>query len=441
VVLAGGCDTAVVESLESRRALRQAMVGWLDPADPPELAAFTLEDVWRDSPDPLEIDCHPDDLAYMLFTSGVREPLHGVPTTHRNIGVLVDWALGYFELGPHDRVAGHACLTLAPSGFDVHVTFAAGAELHQVPADAATDPRRIIDFIESRSVSVWLSAPSNLMRVARLDLLEGRRTLPALRHVAWCGDQLPTTALRYWREHVPQTALSNLYGSTETTIASTCYRVPDDFDASRAHVPIGTACPGQELLVLDENLNETREGEIGDIYVRGAGLSPGYWREPEATRLAFPSPSSGGVGPDRLFRTGDRGRRGPDGAVRLLGRPDFQLETSGESIEPDEIEHAILHLAAVTACAVVPVTVSDVGGSLVGCAYVPSNGRNLNTRELRRQLAERLPERIIPSRWLILDELPIDSRGKVDRAFIRTLLRGWPTPSEMSEQPRMALGR
>jgi len=112
-----------------------------------------------------------------------------------------------------------------------------------------------------------------------------------------------------------------------------------------------------------------------------------------------------------------RGRRGPDGAARLLGRPDFQLETSGESVEPDEIEHAILHLADVTACAVVPVTVSDVGGSLVCCAYVPSHGRNLNARELRRQLAERLPEGIIPSRWLILDELPIDSRGKVDRAF------------------------
>jgi amino acid adenylation domain-containing protein len=441
VVLAGGCGREILEDLDSRRALRRAIVGWLDPSAPPRSARFTLEDVSHGSPDPLAIDSHPDDLAYMMFTSGVREPLRGVPTTHRNLGVFVDWALDHFKLGPDDRVAGHTSLTLASSSFDVHATFAAGAELHQLPVAASSDSRAAIDFIENRSVSVWLSAPATLMRAARSDLLEGR-DVSSLRHVAWCGDALPTRALHYWRQHAPGATLTNMYGSTETTIACSYYSVPDDFEVTRAHVPIGAACPGHELLVLDDELNEVPEGEVGDIYVRGAGLSPGYWRDPEATRAAFPTRLSSQCS-ERLFRTGDRGRRGPNGTVRLLGRPDFQLEASGEGVGPDEVEHAILHLQEVAACAVVPVTVSEVGGSLVGCAYVPSNGRALSIREVRRQLAERLPEHIIPSRWLILDELPVDGRGKVDRALIRTLLRGWPSSHqvEAGDRPHISMWR
>lgn len=429
VLLAGGCDPGLLENFESRRALRKAVVGWLSLSEPPASARFTLDDVTGSSAESLPFEAHPDDVAYMLFTSGERDPLRGVPITHRNVRAFVEWAVDHFGMGSSDRVAGSASLTQALSSFDIHATFAAGAELHQIPASMASDPRRVVDFIEDRAVTVWLSAPSILRHATGGDVLAGR-DLSSLRHVAWCGDSVPTPSLHYWRKHVPGAELTNLYGATEVTVAS-AYTVPSDFGRSETHVPIGTGCAGHELLILTDDFRRAAEGEVGDVYVRGPGLSPGYWQETEGTQWAFPTNPEVTDGSDRLFRTGDRGRVEADGRIRFLGRADVKLAVEGPGLEPDTLEYAILQLPDIEACVVVPVTVSTVGTELVGCAYVPRNGKTLRTQELRDQLADSVPWSMIPARWLILEELPVDRHGKVDRTLVRTLLRGWPADREV----------
>src|SRR4029077_15666403 len=143
---------------------------------------------------------------------------------------------------------------------------------------------------------------------------------------------------------------------TEATIASSYYTVPALPEDDGAAIPIGTPCEGEELLVLSEALRPVPPGEVGDLYIRGVGLSPGYWRDPEKTRAAFvPNPASADPA-ERLYRTGDPPGGGPDGLCVFLGRTDSQIKSRGYRIELGEIETAVNALSFLQECAVVAIT-------------------------------------------------------------------------------------
>jgi len=411
----------VLRDLDSRGALDSIACGWLGREDPPRTMAFTLTDIEGASAEASPSDVGPDDLAYILFTSGTTGAPKGVPITHGSVRAFVDWAVQHFDLGPHDRLSGHTALTFDLSTFDIYATFAAGAELHHVPKRARLMPHELSDFIHDRGLTLWFSVPSQLAYVARFDALDGR-SFPTLRHVAWCGDVLPTPVLLYWKRKLSEVTFTNLYGPTEATVASSYYEVPKDFEDPTADIPIGTPCAGERLLVLNEDLRPVAEGEAGDVYIGGVGLSPGYWRDLERTQAAFVSDPEASNGGGRLYRTGDRGRLGSDGMVHFLGRADFQIKASGYRVEPGEVENAILGLDEVAACAVVAVTVDDFNGSAIGCVYVASNGAPLPVGEVKKRLAVALPSYMVPTRWLGVDDLPVDSRGKIDRTRARALL-------------------
>lgn len=423
VALLAGVGPGVVDDLDLRGTLGAVQLAWLDDGPAPfEHPAFGTADI-ATAPVDAPYHARPEDLAYILFTSGTTGRPKGVPITHRNVRAFIEWAVEYFQLGPSDRLSGHTALTFDLSTFDVFATFAAGAELHQVPRTVRMMPHEVGGFIDERALTLWFSVPSQLSYVARFDGLAGH-ALGSLRHVAWCGDVLPPANLCYWKRRLPGVAFTNLYGPTEATVASSYYRVPDDFDDPAADVPIGVACAGEELLVLDEEHRPTEPGEVGDIYIKGVGLSPGYWHDPERTDACFlPAPGANGTG-ERMYRTGDRGRLLADGTVAFLGRADFQIKTAGYRVEPAEVENAILQLGDVAACAVVAVDDDGIPGTVVGCAYVPRNGEPIRPGEVKKRLLQSLPPYMIPTRWLRLEELPVDSRGKIDRRHARTLLGG-----------------
>src|SRR5437762_4630094 len=147
-------------------------------------------------------------------------------------------------------------------------------------------------------------------------------------------------------KRLPNARFTNLYGPTEATIASSYYAVPRCPRDEREPIPFGDACDGEELLVLDGRLQPVAAGDIGDLYIRGTGLSPGYWRDPEKTDRVF-LPCPGGAGPrDRIYKTGDLARRGADGLFYFLGRADTQIKSRGYRIELGEIEAALHSLPA-----------------------------------------------------------------------------------------------
>jgi acyl-coenzyme A synthetase/AMP-(fatty) acid ligase len=247
---------------------------------------------------------------------------------------------------------------------------------------------------------------------------------PALRRLLWCGEVLPTPTLRYWMPRLPHVTFTNLYGPTETAIASTYYTVPHCPGDDREPIPIGRPCGGEDVLLLDDALAPTPAGEIGEICIRGVGLSPGYWRDPERTAQVFVElPGSDAPG-GRVYRTGDLGRMDENGLLYFLGRKDSQIKSRGYRIELGEIEAALESLGLLRECAVVALPGEGFEGTAIGCGYVPSGAEPITPLTLRQALARLLPTYMLPARWLEFDQLPRNANGKIDRREIRERISG-----------------
>lgn len=259
--------------------------------------------------------------------------------------------------------------------------------------------------------------PSTFAYMARFGVIR-EDDFPTLRRVIWCGEVLPTPVLAHWMQRVPRPSYTNLYGPTETTIASSFYSVPGPPEDVTMPIPIGLPCAGEDILVLDEDLREVGLGETGELCIAGAGLSPGYWRDPERTRAAFVvQPATG----RRLYLTGDLGQRDQDGVLHFLGRKDSQIKSRGYRIELGEIEAALTAVKGVAECAVVGAPSDGFEGTAICCAWAPLPGAELDRIRLRQALVQALPSYMLPSRWLALDELPKNVNGKIDRRLLREM--------------------
>jgi amino acid adenylation domain-containing protein len=358
------------------------------------------------------------DRAHILFTSGSTGTPKGVMITHASVIRFVEWATDYFGLSAADRLSGHSPFHFDLSTFDLFGTFAAGAQLHLVPPELNVLPHRLAEFIRDSGLTQWFSVPSVLALMTQLDVVRPG-DFPSLRRLLWCGEVFPTRALRYWMTRLPHVTFTNLYGPTEATIASSYYSVARCPDDDRAAIPIGQACAGEDLLVLDETLHPVSPGEIGDLYIRGVGLSPGYWRDPDKTHAAFLRDPSGTGPADRMYRTGDLAKVGADGLVYFVGRADTQIKSRGYRIELGEIEAALLTLRDIREAAVVALPTDTFEGTAIGCAYVARPNTPVAPLQLRRELAKLLPAYMLPSRWRAHERLPRNINGKIDRRRIR----------------------
>jgi acyl-coenzyme A synthetase/AMP-(fatty) acid ligase len=194
--------------------------------------------------------------------------------------------------------------------------------------------------------------------------------------------------------------------------------VPECPSDEREPIPIGRACGGEELLVLDAERKPVPPGCVGDLYIRVAGVSPGYWQDSARTREAFVA-SRGGRRGQRMYRTGDLAHRDSSGVHYYHGRTDSQIKSRGYRIELGEIEAALHTLPALTESAVVAVESSGFEGSTLCCAYVPRPDAETSVVELRKALAAQLPAHMLPTRWQRYDSLPKNASGKCDRRMLK----------------------
>jgi len=420
LILAAGPVIPLLDELLSDDALRSRIaVGWLDeqPSTGKHFTPlFTRADVDSASSDPLPQERNADDGSHILFTSGSTGVPKGVVITHANVSTFVGWALKHYGIDHTDRFSGHTPFHFDLSTFDIFGAITAGAQLHLVPSDTVVLPPKLAEFIRTSQLTQWFSVPSVLNYMSKFNAVQPN-DFPLLRRVLWCGEVLPTPALIYWMERLPKVRFSNLYGPTEATIASSYYDLKECPTDPKSQVPIGTPCDGEELLVLDEKFAPLPDREIGDLYIAGKGLSPGYWRDPAKTDAAFirdkQDPSR------RLYRTGDLAWRDEQGLIYFVGRADTQIKVRGYRIELGEIETAMNSVGRLQECAVVAIPTDSFGGYMICCAYVVREGEELTVIELRDHLKKLLPSYMLPARWMAYQALPKNANGKIDRPRLK----------------------
>ncbi len=380
-----------------------------------ERAAFHPADTQTLDEGPLVRVSSPQDPAHILFTSGSTGTPKGVVITHAMVTAFLDWALPYFGHRPGDRISGHPPLHFDLSTFDIYGTLSSGGELHLVGPDVLL-PAHLARFIREAELTQWFSVPSTFAYMVRGNAIE-EDDFPTLERIIWCGEVLPPSVLLHWMTRVRQPSYTNLYGPTEATIASSFHTVKEPPSDTSVPIPIGVACAGEELAVLDEQLEPLAADEIGELYILGAGLSPGYWRDEEKTRAVFiVHPRTGA----RLYRTGDLARRDEHGVLHYVGRVDSQIKSRGYRIELGEIETALSAIEGVAECAVLAVPSDGFEGMTICCAWTARlDADELDPPKLRRALTEVLPSYMLPARWQRFQQLPKNVSGKIDRRLLK----------------------
>ncbi|MGC1853125.1 MAG: condensation domain-containing protein, partial [Solirubrobacterales bacterium] len=392
-----------------------------DAGLPAEIERLDAEALAQKGGEP--VPCAPggDRLAYVLFTSGSTGRPKGVEVTHRNIVHFV--CSGSDLIARGDDVALH----VVPLGFDIsgHEIWGAlanGARLVIAPP-GRPDPAELGRLIADRGVTILTISAGLLHELVHAALPD----LGGVRLIASGGDVLSPTAVVEMRRTHPSVRLLNSYGPTEATIAATSFEVAE---VDGEPVPIGRALSGYRLRVLDEDGEPVPAGDPGELWIGGAGVARGYRNDPERTAAAFvPDPAGG-----RMYRTGDRVRLRADGELLFLGRLDDQVKISSQRVEPGEVEHVLASHPSLRTAAVV--AREDVPGHkhLVGYA-VPNPGTTPQPQELRNHVAERLPAFMVPNTIVLLDALPLNERGKVERSALPAPSRGQLGESAGSEDP------
>ena len=360
------------------------------------------------------------DLAYILYTSGSTGNPKGVMVTHLNIRNYIEWAVECFNIREDDTILNTAQFHFDMSTFDIYCALKTGASLCIALDSHLLFPNKLLELMENGRVTVWKSVSSLLVYLAKTGVLKKER-IPLLRTIMFAGEVLPTKYLMQWMNIYTEKKFFNVYGPTEATGISMYYpveQIPKDIAET---VPIGKPCSNTEVFLMKEDHTVAGVGEVGELCIRGSGVSIGYWNDVTKSERAFVANPATNHIHDRIYRSGDFARVRADGNYEFVGRMDFQVKYMGYRIELYEIEKALLSFPAVNSAAVM---LCDSGISdlqeLVAFLEL-ENGCNL--KEVISHASKILPHYMVPKRIMKIDNIPLTSRGKTDREVMKNLYR------------------
>ena len=351
----------------------------------------------------------PDNLAYVLYTSGSTGQPKGVQVTHRAINNHMLWKQMQVRPTAPDRILQKTSFTFDASISEFFLPLMSGAQLVLTRPDGHRDSAYLVRTIVEQQITIVHFVPTMLRALLEERDIAQCRSL----RLVFCGAEPMTTDLRERFFSVfAETELFNMYGPTEAAVDVTYW--PCKRESEEEFVPLGRPMPNVQLYVLDSRLEPAPIGVAGELYVGGVNLARGYLNRPELTAERFiPNPFSETAG-SRLYRTGDLVRYLDDSRLEFLGRKDSQVKLRGFRIELGEIEAVLRQHESVRACVVV--AREEASGEQRLVAYVVAREeQGIDNAKLRQYLSDRLPVYMIPTTFVSLETLPVLSSGKVDR--------------------------
>ena len=351
------------------------------------------------------------DLIYVLFTSGSTGTPKGVSITHRGVIDYTDWVTDTFGIEETDRFGNQAPFYFDNSILDIYSCLKTGATLYIIPRNLFAQPVLLLEYIKEHGINTIFWVPSALIVVSRLKALKNVDLSNILKRVLFCGEVMPNKQLNIWRRFLPDVVYANLYGPTEITDACTFYIVDREFSDDES-LPIGFPMKNTQILVLDEEDKVVKEPfMVGELCVRGTGVSTGYYNNPEKTKEAFVQNPLNTSYEEKIYRTGDLVQYNERGELIYLSRKDFQIKHMGHRIELGEIETAVSSLEGVTMCC---------------CLYDEKKNKivlfldkDMTKEEVKGQLQNMIPEYMIPGKVNYLETFPLNANGKIDRVKLK----------------------
>jgi tyrocidine synthetase-3 len=355
----------------------------------------------------LNIDILPGNLAYVIYTSGTTGLPKGVLIEHKNVVRLLFTGKSQFDFNENDVWTLFHSYCFDFSVWEMYGALLHGGKLVVVDRETTKDPESFVRLLKQEKVTVLNQTPSAFYNVIK----EVNRSNAELhvRYVIFGGEALAPAQLKVWYARYPETRLINMYGITETTVHVTYKEIgPEEIESNVSN--IGKAIPTTSCYVLDENLNLLPPGVVGELYVGGEGVARGYLNRSELTGERFlDAPFLPGT---RIYKSGDKVRLLDNGEMEYLGRLDDQVKIRGHRIELAEIETFVLKFDMIYE--VVVIAKKDETGKQFLVAYFTSQ-KELTTNQLYNFLRRQVPEYMIPSYFVQLEQFPLTHNGKIDK--------------------------
>ena len=395
----------------------------LDLAYPPERVRFILSDSgaklvvtedtlkafdWHGPAEATKAEAGPENLAYVIYTSGSTGRPKGVAIEHRNI---VNYVLGVAERLRLEPGMSYATVSTIAADLGNTVIFpalATGGCLHVISQARAESGRLLGEYFAREGIDVLKIVPSHL---AALQSGKDPQAVMPARRLILGGEASRLDWVDGLRRLAPQCEIFNHYGPTETTVGVLTYHASGALPATQSRtLPLGKPLPGSEVHLLDAQGRRVGSGEKGELCIGGRGVARGYLNRPELTAEKFVADPFGAGPLARLYRTGDLARALPDGALEFCGRIDHQVKIHGYRVELGEIEATLRAQDGVKDAAVI--AREDASGDRQLVAYLVADAE---VQVIRSDLKERLPQYMVPSAFVLMEKLPLNGNGKVDR--------------------------
>lgn len=376
-----------------------------------------IEDIYTRTINNLMIECIQNriidtDVLYILFTSGSTGDPKGVIISHRNVITYMEWSGKVFGFDSNTIFGSQTPFYFSMSVLDIFQTIRTGAEFVIIPKKLFSLPGDLISYIDETQINTIYWVPSALCQLANINALDNPK-LKCVKMILFAGEVMPAKQLNMWKRALPDAFYANLFGPTEVTDICTYY-ILDREIADDESIPIGKTCDNMDVFIVDENGKEVTGTQEGEMLVRGASVAYGYYKNPEKTKEAFIQNPLQDSYEEKVYRTGDLVHYNENGEIIYVSRKDFQIKHMGYRIELGEIETAASAIAQIDRVC----CIYDMANSEIVLFYTGA----IDAKDIKKNIKKKVPRYMIPTRYVTMEEMPLNLNGKIDRGELKKLL-------------------